>query len=148
MGSKAGLSCLWTPTRQSFAPPPWFQLFSHLDRFSKACLLFVMVSKREQTVIARGAWEESIDSIDMWKRRSAYCPCSSSFLFCDFPTPGGTWLNVLSPHSLAGVQCFWGLSAIMCKAYHFCFLDLQLIKGQQSWAFFSVFFFLFGFVLG
>lgn len=71
MGSKAHLSCLWTPTRQSFAPSlPWFQLFSCLDKFSKAGLLFVIVSKCEQAAITRGAWEDSIDSTDTWKSRS------------------------------------------------------------------------------
>lgn len=147
MGSKAGLCCLWTPTRQSFAPsPPQFQFCSHLDKFSKACLSFVMVSKCEQTAIARGAWEDSIESIGMWKRRSACCPCSSSFLFCDFSMPGRTWLTCSLPIHWLEFSASGGYQPSCAKPITFAFWPTAYQRAAELCTFFQSFF-LVGFVL-
>ena len=143
MGSKAGFGCLWTPTRQSFAPSPWFQLFSRFNDFSKACLLFAVVSKREQTVIARGAREDGIDSVDVWKRRSAYCPCSSSFLFCDFPTPGRAWLTCCLPIHWLEFSALGGYQPSCEKAITSAFWSTAYQRGAELCSVFSLFFFSF-----
>lgn len=135
MGSRAGLSCLWPPTRQSFAPsPPQFQLFSHSDEFSEACLLFVIVRKCEQEGLGK-----TVQTGGKGRVHTVLVHLPSSSLV--FPCLAGLKINVLWPHSLAGAQCFWGLSATRLIADSFCFLIYRSPKGSRAMHFFYSFFF-------
>lgn len=135
MGSRAGLSCLWPPTRQSFAPsPPQFQLFSHSDEFSEACLLFVIVRECEQEGLGK-----TVQTGGKGRVRTVLVHLPSSSLF--FPCLAGLKINMLWPHSLAGAQCFWGLSATRLIADSFCFLIYRSPKGSRAMHFFYSFFF-------